>query len=47
MWKTASADIESKTYEWGGESGVKEKAVVNDTAKFYAEDLGSNQHIFR
>lgn len=46
-WKTASADIESKTYEWGTESGVKEKEVVSDTAKFYAEGLGSNAHILK
>ena len=45
IWRTASADIESKTYEWGEESGVKEKEEVNDTAKFYAEGLGSNKRI--
>lgn len=47
LWKTASADIESKTYEWGEESGVKEKEVVSDTAKFYAEGLGSNERILK
>jgi hypothetical protein len=47
LWKTASADIESKTYEWGEESGVKEKEVVSDTAKFYAEGLGSNARILK
>ena len=45
FWKTASADIESQTFEWGEESGVKEREEVNDTAMFYAEGLGSNQHI--